>query len=42
MTTVVGGQIIYYDFEAGGTNVKTLNLGITATGGTPNVACIAS
>lgn len=42
MTTIVGAQIVYYDFEAGGTAVKTLNLGVTATGGTPNVICRAS
>ncbi len=42
MTTITGGQIIYYDFEAGGTTVKTITVGTATTGGNPNVACIAS
>ena len=42
MTTIVGAQIIYYDFEAGGTATKTISLGSTTTGGNPNVTCPAS
>lgn len=42
MTTIVGGQIIYYDFETPGATVKTINIGSTTTGGNPNVTCPAS